>query len=117
VTPIDDHVTITIVDSEPRPQPITVAESLERFRTVAFGLEVMKDNISISPIAGLVDATTWFQVILPECYRDPAWPIIEEVFQRHRGKRLTRVSLLVLIHELCGELAARIEPIMPGEQR
>ena len=124
--PIADFVTINLGPMEP--SPITAAMSLDRFGTVAFGVEVMREHIHYGEVPsdkpwhyrqgrytvrGL-DIAPWFWGVVPEVYRQRVDEITRRVFNdEFLGRLMTREVLEHFVHRLSAVIANEIEPIYP----
>lgn len=104
-------ITITI---DPLPPVMNVAESLERFRTITFGITFMRIGIRRSlAVPGQVDASIWWHAT-PECYRDQLKPCMERVLQANRGRKLDEAAIEAFVIGLNRDILQNVEPIMPG---
>jgi len=93
---------------------IKPSESLERFRTFAFDRWIMTKLIRINHARpGSIEAATWFECVVPECYRPGVLAILEPLFARHLGRKLTEHSLGAMIDELRQAIFERLEPVHP----
>lgn len=107
-------VAVTLVGPLPR-HIATTADSLERFRTVAFGIEIMRDMIAPQRAAvPTFDASDWLHGVVPECYRPSVLEAIERAFAPHRGEKLTRDGALAIVVEMNREIWATVAPIDPA---
>jgi hypothetical protein len=94
---------------------MTTKESLDHFRTVAFGLEVMRKMIGRSrENISSVDAAAWFEGMVPKCYRPAVTACMQRVLERHVGKKLTDGAVYELVVDLNGEISRTVAPIIPG---
>lgn len=115
---IGDYINLAIQPSHDARRagwPMPERSGLERFRTVAFDRCMMEEHITRMR-DGVLDASFWWQVIVPECYRDAVRAIIEDPvwFEPLRGRKLTDEMFHRAILELRCEIWGRLEPIWPG---
>lgn len=92
-----------------------VSESLDHFRTVAFGIEVMRDTIESERVTSSIEAGTWYEGVVPECYRPAAIDAMTRAFEPYRGRKLVPDTVRAFIDDLNREIWATVEPIAPGE--
>ena len=96
-------------------RPLNNAESLRKFRTIAFGIEMMRQLITKSDeVPGRVDAAPWWALV-PEVYREDALRIAERMFALHRNSMLTDETLDELIVDIAGALGEELEVKLPGD--
>lgn len=108
-----DRTEIRLRLSGPRPiAVIHVAESLDRFFTIAFGIEIMRGCIRRGPF-GLIEAGAWLLSTVPEVYREQVAPMLDVVVAMHRGRKLTDDLVRQFVDDLNREISARLEPIRP----
>jgi hypothetical protein len=97
----------------PRLRPICrTDESLSHFRTIAFGIESMREWIQIDRIDAAIELGTWLHLV-PECYRPSALDAARRVLESHRGRKLTERALYEFVDDLNREIFATVEPIEP----
>lgn len=105
---------VTLVGLQPpRPPQIKISDSLDRFRTVAFGIELMRQTIHMDRISQGIDVTQWFLGVVPECYRGQVTAIVASVLEMHRGERLTDARVEAYIDDLNRQLGDRLIPVDP----
>ncbi len=86
-------------------------ESLCRFGTTAFAIEVMREHITRSQ-DGSIKVGVWWDMV-PEAYIWQVWPLIDEVAARHRGQRLTDDLVCLFVDDLNREIGAKLQPVEP----
>lgn len=82
-------------------------ESLARFRTVAFGIEVMREYIGRK--LDTITLGVWWDLI-PEAYITQLWPLIDVVAKKHVGRKLTEELLRQFVDDLNREIGAQLQP-------
>lgn len=109
---IGDVVTIEIAN--PLPPVHGMADSLQHFRTIAFGVEFMQARITRSyAVPGQVDAALWWNLI-PACYRDHVMPCVKRALDKNHGRKLTNETVYAFVIDLNRDIWQHVEPIMPG---
>jgi hypothetical protein len=88
--------------------------SLQKYRTIAFDIDIMRAHIRLSPISGQIDAGTWFAGMVPACYRPAVGQIVEREFRRCYGQPATIDNLEYLIDEIHSAIWAEVEPVLPS---
>jgi Zn-finger nucleic acid-binding protein len=92
----------------------TTKESLEHFRTIAFGIDWMRSKIQRDrDMAGSLDASIWWATV-PECYRPVVEPLLPKALERFRGRKMTAESIDGVIRDLNTLIWESVEPIDPG---
>ncbi len=107
-----DYIKLNLGGMPPRPR--TIAESLDRYRTVAFGIEIMLDMIKAERVNASIEAGPWFHGVVPECYRPFVVEAIARAFEPYRGLMLTEETVYATVVDINREIWATVDPIMPG---
>lgn len=84
--------------------------SLDRFRTVVFGHDVMSAAIVLSCVTRQVDASDWFRSV-PTCYRKDVARCAAEIVDKYRGQLLDDELVLAIVADLHREIWRSVEPV------
>lgn len=88
-------------------------DSLERFRTCAFGHDAMRVAISLSYVTRQVDASDWFRSV-PTCYRKDVARCAAEIVGKYRGRLLDDELVLAIVADLHREIWRSVDPVDPS---
>lgn len=102
---------VRIVGMVRTPRDRTCAESFERYRCAAFGIEVMLAAIVADPVkSGSIDARAWFATV-PEVYRHAIVRLVDAVFLLHRDHKLDADGLRDFVRDLHHRIWADLVPV------
>lgn len=90
---------------------MNMVESLKRFGTISFGIEMMLEHIRADPSRpGTIEGGLWLSLV-PDLYRPDVVELIGAVFERYRNQTMmTEETLSYFIHELHSEIIRSVEP-------
>lgn len=125
--PLSDFIALDLGPMEP--SAITASQSLDRFATVAFGVEVIRAMIDFDwdmskPWVARVppefrgprnrlNLGVWLHTSVPACYRPAVEPIAQRVGEEFIGHKLDEWFVDRFAHRLSAVVANEIEPIYP----
>lgn len=88
---------------------MTNAESLKRYRTIAFGLETMAFLITLDVTGSSIEAGAWWAIV-PDIYKPAARTAIETCFDHFVRKPFPEELIEEFIADLNSEIVRRIAP-------
>jgi hypothetical protein len=110
VTPLP-LIAFTVTASPMPDRTHDMAESLDVYRTCAFGVEFMREWIGQTlAMHGVVDATTWF-LFVPAVYRRAVQEATQRASKLHVGKLLTAERVHLLVDDINREIWRTVEPV------